>query len=162
MIGWCIANQQARIALDVGEDAVRFENPLLPETRSEMALPLVSRGYVIGAMTIQSDQPAAFTQEDVTVLQTMADQLANAVENAQLLEQAQARARHEQILREVTARVRGSTDPDTVMRTLARELGTVLDRPTFVRLGSAEELSQAPMTQSTRGTGDQPSAEGGK
>jgi PAS domain S-box-containing protein len=84
MIGWCIANQQARIALDVGEDAVRFENPLLPETRSEMALPLVSRGHVLGAMTIQSDQLAAFSQEDVTVLQTMADQLANAIENARL------------------------------------------------------------------------------
>jgi PAS domain S-box-containing protein len=48
MIGWCIANQQARIALDVGEEAVRFSNPLLPETRSELALPLVSRGKVIG------------------------------------------------------------------------------------------------------------------
>jgi len=90
MIGWCMANSQARIALDVGEEMVRFSNPLLPLTRSEAALPIISRGRVIGAMTIQSDQPAAFTQEDITVLQAMADQLANAIENARLFEQTQS------------------------------------------------------------------------
>jgi PAS domain S-box-containing protein len=88
MIGWCIANKQARIALDVGEEAVRFENPLLPETRSEVALPLVSRGEAIGALTIQSAEEAAFSEEDIAVLQTMADQLANAIANARLYEQA--------------------------------------------------------------------------
>jgi len=85
-----VANRQARIALDVGEEAVRFENPLLPETRSELALPLISRGQAIGAMTIQSAQPAAFSEEDITVLQTMADQLAIAIENARLFDQTQA------------------------------------------------------------------------
>jgi GAF domain-containing protein len=89
MIGWCVANAQARIALDVGKEAVRFVNPFLPETRSEMALPLISRGHVIGAMTIQSTQEAAFSQEDIALLQTMADQLANAIENTRLFEQTQ-------------------------------------------------------------------------
>jgi signal transduction histidine kinase len=84
MIGWCIRNQQARIALDVGEDAVRFKNPLLPLTRSEIALPLITHSEVIGAMTIQSAQPAAFSRVDITALQTMADQMANAIENARL------------------------------------------------------------------------------
>jgi len=89
MIGWCIANKQARIALDVGKDAIRFDNPLLPETRSELALPLISRGRPIGALTIQSSREAAFSEEDITVLQTMADQLANAIANARLYNQAQ-------------------------------------------------------------------------
>jgi PAS domain S-box-containing protein len=93
MIGWCIANKQARIALDVGEEAVRFENPFLPETRSELALPLVSRGEATGALTIQSAQEAAFSQEDIAVLQTMAGQVANAIENARLLERTQAALR---------------------------------------------------------------------
>jgi len=84
MIGWCIAHGRARIALDVGEDAVRFKNPLLPLTRSEIALPLISRGEVIGAMTIQSEVSAAFSPVDITALQTMADQIANAIKNAQL------------------------------------------------------------------------------
>ncbi|GAB4532508.1 MAG: hypothetical protein Kow0063_13130 [Anaerolineae bacterium] len=105
MIGWCVANAQARIALDVGEEAVRFENPWLPETRSEMALPLVVREKVIGAMTIQSTQEAAFSEEDVSVLQTMADQLAIAIENARLLAETQkalqeVQSVHQQYLRQ--------------------------------------------------------------
>ena len=84
MIGWCIRHREARIALDVGEDAVRFVNPYLLLTRSEIALPLIAHGEVIGAMTIQSDRPAAFSHLDIMALQTMADQIANAIENARL------------------------------------------------------------------------------
>ncbi len=84
MIGWCVSHGQARIALDVGEDAVRFRNPYLPLTRSEMALPLITHGEVIGAMTIQSEVPSAFSRVDITALQTMADQIANAIDNARL------------------------------------------------------------------------------
>ena len=84
MIGWCIAHRKARIALDVGADAVRFKNPFLPLTRSEIALPLITHGQVTGAMTIQSVMPSAFTKMDLTALQTMADQIANTLENARL------------------------------------------------------------------------------
>jgi GAF domain-containing protein len=105
MIGWCTAHAQARIALDVGGEAVRFENPLLPDTRSEMALPLVARGKVIGALTVQSAVEDAFSREDVTVLQTMADQIAVAIDNARLFAEAQAslaevQAVHRQYLRQ--------------------------------------------------------------
>jgi PAS domain S-box-containing protein len=89
MIGQCVAIKQARIALDVGREAVRFDNPYLPETRSELAVPLVSRGQAIGALTIQSTQEAAFSDEDIAVFQTMADQLANAIQNARLYDHAQ-------------------------------------------------------------------------
>jgi PAS domain S-box-containing protein len=89
MIGWCVANKQARIALDVGEEPVRFNNPYLPETRSEMALPLIARGQVVGAMTVQSKEGAAFSDEDIAVLQTMADQVANAIDNSRLFDEQQ-------------------------------------------------------------------------
>ncbi|MGC9397596.1 MAG: GAF domain-containing protein [Anaerolineae bacterium] len=89
MIGQCVARQEARIALDVGAEAVRFDNPLLPETRSEMALPLVTRGEVLGALTIQSAEPGAFSEVDIISFQVMANQLANAIANAHLYEQAQ-------------------------------------------------------------------------
>jgi PAS domain S-box-containing protein len=84
MISWCISNKKARIALDVGVDAVRFKNPLLPLTRSEIAFPLLAHGEMIGAMSIQSNQPAAFSQLDITTLQTMADQISNVIANARL------------------------------------------------------------------------------
>ncbi len=105
MIGSCVADKEARIALDVGQEAVRFDNPLLPATRSELALPLISRGRAIGAMTVQSTKEAAFSETDISVLQTMADQVANALENARLYEEAQRRvsevtALHQQYLKE--------------------------------------------------------------
>jgi PAS domain S-box-containing protein len=89
MIGQCVTSGKARIALDVGEEAVRFENPLLPETHSELALPLVTRGAAIGALTIQSSQKAAFTESDITIFQTVANQLGNALENARLFKETE-------------------------------------------------------------------------
>lgn len=90
MIGQCIKYAEARIALDVGDEAVRFDNPHLPETRSEGALPLRSRGQVRGALTIQSTVPNAFDRDTITLLQTMADQIAVALDNARLFTEAQA------------------------------------------------------------------------
>jgi GAF domain-containing protein/HAMP domain-containing protein len=91
MVGWCTANARARVTFDVGEEAVRFDNPLLPETRSEMALPLISRGRVIGALDVQSVEAGAFSDEDITILQTMADQIAVAIDNARLFTESQTR-----------------------------------------------------------------------
>jgi GAF domain-containing protein/HAMP domain-containing protein len=90
MIGWCVANVQPRIVLDVGEDAVRLATSELPETRSEAALPLRVRGHVIGALSVQSSLPAAFDEETVVVFQAMADQVAIALENARLLAESRA------------------------------------------------------------------------
>lgn len=89
IVGYATGFGQARIALDVGADAVFFNNPDLPETRSEMALPLRQGGQVIGALDVQSNEPNAFTQEDVQTLQTLADSVAVAISNVQLLEQLQ-------------------------------------------------------------------------
>ncbi len=90
MIGWSIANAQARVALEVGEDAVRLATSELPDTRSEAALPLRSRGKVIGALTVQSTQPGAFDEAAIATLQTMADQVAVALDNARLFAESQA------------------------------------------------------------------------
>ncbi|MBN2004972.1 MAG: substrate-binding domain-containing protein [Anaerolineae bacterium] len=97
MIGTCIAQRQAHITFDADHDSRIRRNPLLPDTRSEMALPLISRDRVIGAMTIQSTQPHAFSEDDITALQTMADQLANAIENARLFEQMEQSRRELEI-----------------------------------------------------------------
>jgi GAF domain-containing protein/anti-sigma regulatory factor (Ser/Thr protein kinase) len=93
MIGASIANKQGRIALDVGAEAVFFENPHLPKTRSEMALPLIVGEDVIGALTVQSTEEAAFHEEDIAALQTMADQLAIAFQNSKLHKQAERRSK---------------------------------------------------------------------
>ena len=122
MIGWCVAHAEARIALDVGKEAARFDNPFLPETRSEIALPLISRGRVIGAMTIQSAQPAAFTEEDISVLQTMAGQLANAIENARLHENLRRHLTELSILYEIGQAITSVLDLKELIKVIHREI----------------------------------------
>ncbi len=89
IVGRVAASGEARIALDTGADAVYFNNPFLPTTRSEMALPLKTRNEIFGVLDIQSDQPRAFVQEDIEILQVLADQLAIAIEKINLLERVE-------------------------------------------------------------------------
>ncbi len=90
IVGYVSREHQPRIAADVGEDAVYFDNPDLPETRSEMALPLLAGGRLLGVLDIQSKEEVAFSQEDVETLRGLADQVAVALDNARLLGEIQA------------------------------------------------------------------------
>ena len=89
IVGYVAWKGEPRIALDVGEDAVFFNNPDLPLTRSEMALPLIARQKIIGVLDVQSTLSGAFVEEDISILQTLADQLALAIDNAQLFTETQ-------------------------------------------------------------------------
>jgi GAF domain-containing protein len=89
LFGYVINSGYHCLLFDVGDDAVRFENPLLPETRSELALPLRVGMRIIGALDIQSRSEEAFDGDDVAVLQSMTDQFAVAIENARLLSEMQ-------------------------------------------------------------------------
>jgi len=84
MIGWAVANDQSRVAAFAGEDAVRLATKELPETRSEAAIPLHSRGQVFGAISVQSTRPRSFDESTMAILQTVADLLSVAIENARL------------------------------------------------------------------------------
>ena len=90
VVGAAAADKRSYIALDVGEDAVHFANPDLPLTHSEMALPLIVNEEVIGVLDIQSTEKEAFTQEDIGILQTLADQIAFAIQNTRLLEESRS------------------------------------------------------------------------
>ncbi|MCA1899943.1 MAG: GAF domain-containing protein [Chloroflexi bacterium] len=90
LVGGVARTGRAHIALDVGTNATHFENPLLPLTRSEIALPLRSRGATIGVLDIQAETEAAFGEQDIKALQLLADQLAAAIENAELVQKVEA------------------------------------------------------------------------
>jgi GAF domain-containing protein/HAMP domain-containing protein len=87
IVGFVTANRQPRIATDVGLDAVFFNNPDLPETRSEMALPLVSGEKVIGALDVQSNHSNVFTDEDIELFSILAGQIGIAIVNNRLYEE---------------------------------------------------------------------------
>lgn len=101
IVGNVVALNRPRIALDVGEDAVFFNNPDLPETRSEMALPLRDGPVVIGALDVQSTEPNAFSEEDIEILSALAAQVSTAIRNARLFEEIQrSRAELQTILQQ--------------------------------------------------------------
>ncbi len=89
IVGYVTGTGEPRIATDVGADAVFFNNPDLPGTRSEMALPLKLGDLIIGALDVQSIEPDAFSQEDVALFTTLADQISVAIENANAYEISQ-------------------------------------------------------------------------
>lgn len=88
MVGTAISGQRARVALDTDTEAVRFANPLLPYTRSEIAVPLMVGPRVLGALDVQSTSPGAFGQAEIATLQGMANQVALAFENARLFQES--------------------------------------------------------------------------
>lgn len=89
IVGRVSASGEPRIALDTGADVTFFNNPYLPNTRSEMALPLKVENNIIGVLDVQSDEPEAFNEDDVAIMQVLADQLATAIERTRLLQEVE-------------------------------------------------------------------------
>jgi GAF domain-containing protein len=89
MVGYAAVKREPRVALNVGEDAVRFANPLLPDTQSEIALPLMVSGQVLGALDVQSSQLNAFDDTVIATLQNVAAQIAIALQNARSYQRLQ-------------------------------------------------------------------------
>ncbi len=85
LVGYAAQHGEARVAADVGADLMHYKNPLLPETRSEAAIPMNVAGRVIGVLDVQSRDPNAFDAESLGILQVLADQLAIAIQNARLI-----------------------------------------------------------------------------
>jgi signal transduction histidine kinase/DNA-binding LacI/PurR family transcriptional regulator/putative methionine-R-sulfoxide reductase with GAF domain len=141
IVGQCIANKRACLLLNGSKSSGFGVDPLLPDARSELALPLISRSQATGAITIQSSEETAFSEEDVAVLQTMADQLANAIENARLYEQARRelaeRKRVEKALKhrleqlaalsQASQAVTASLEPDQVLAEIVSLANEVVD-----------------------------------
>ena len=126
MVGYAISQRKARIALDVGADPVRFANPLLPETRSEIALPLIAGNRVLGALDVQSTQAAAFDDASAVVLQAMADQIAVALNNAEQFKKTELQAKRQRELNQFSRELFSATSMEDLYRVLATALPGIL------------------------------------
>ncbi len=132
LIGGATNDGKPRITQDVTTDPEWLPNPHLPDTRSELALPLRVREKTIGALTVQSTVPGLFSDDLIGALQIMGDQLAVAIQNAQLLANAEARARRQAYLNEISAQLHQSADVETIvgigLRALSKQLnGTAVE-----------------------------------
>jgi len=110
IVGYVTSIGKARVAMDVGKDPVFFNNPDLPETHSEIAVPLRIENHIVGALDVQSTASAAFSDDDIQMLSLLADLVSLAIENARLFDEtrtalAEAEAVSRQFTREAWGRV---------------------------------------------------------
>lgn len=153
LIGGATADGRARITQDVTQDKEWLPNPHLPETRSELALPLRVRRRIIGALTVQSNMPDVFDEELISTLQTMSDQLAVAIENARLLSQAEAKARDQAQIRQISAQFHQSADVEQIVRLGMQAISERLQSTDVqIHLGAPQD-GRLPATEDKRENG---------
>lgn len=120
------------IVNNVANDPNHFANPLLPETRSELAIPMKIGDRILGAIDVQSTQASAFNAEDVSVLQILADQLAVAVANGELFASTHELLRKHRLLREISVEASATSSMDDALMSVVRSL---LDAKICDRIG---------------------------
>ncbi len=121
VIGRVTETGEAQIVADTTDPrSVHRPNPFLPNTRAEMALALVARNRILGALDVQSNEPGAFTADDVAVLSSLANQIAIAIDNAELFETSNQRADEMRFLFDVTNVAAGSAqDPEQAFQSVS-------------------------------------------
>lgn len=122
IIGWVSANNQPRIASDVAEDPIHLRNELLPETRSEAGVPISAGGLVLGVLDVQSTHPNAFGPDTMITLQTLASQIAVAIQNVGLAEATQVNFQELERLYRASRQIAASQTDNDVLQTAGRVL----------------------------------------
>src|SRR6266511_569977 len=121
---WVAAHRRTLRINNVLQDTRYIEGS--PNTRSEMAIPLVYRSELLGVLNVESEQVAAYAENDEELLGTLGGSLAAIIANARLLEQIRAHAERERILFEISDKIRRTTDMQTILATTASELTRAL------------------------------------
>jgi GAF domain-containing protein len=152
IVGYVTSTGEVRIALDVGQDAVHFDTPELPETRSEMALPLFSGGRLFGALDVQSTEPNAFGEDDVLTMRVLADQVSMAINNALLFGQLQTSLEAE---RRAYGEITQKAWYDLLQ--LEGDWGYKFDQTSLARIGGkwSEDMAEATSTMTINRTEEQ-------
>jgi nitrate/nitrite-specific signal transduction histidine kinase len=132
IIGWVTKNNRSRLVSDVSSASEEFRQEFLPDTRSEAAVPLQVGGRVLGALDVQSRESEAFSPQSVEILQTLADQLSAAIQNARLAQTSVVAAERARLLSEVTSEMSRLMEVDEVLETAARALHKSLGQPEVV------------------------------
>lgn len=138
LVGRAAASASPVLVSDVTEAVDWLPNPLLPETASETAVPILVGQDVLGVLDVQHNIKNGLQQEDVDLLQSIANQLAIALRNAQLYAEAAKRAQREALIRNINQKILSTTDMETAMKVAIREIGQITGAAqTSVRLQTA-------------------------
>ena len=135
LIGRALTTNLPVLASDVTTYAEWLPNDLLPNTKSELAVPISSGNQVLGVIDIQEDKVHALTSQDTELIQTIAIQTAIALRNASFYKDAQQRAERETLINLIREKIQSTQDIDTALKTAVRELGQALNsKQTVVRM----------------------------
>lgn len=132
IVGQVARNQKPLLVEDVSLSPDWLPNPLLPETKAEIAVPILFGSQLLGVLDVQHHIPGRLLEEDMAILQGIASQLAIALQNARLYEQAQSRARREATLNTIGQKIQNATTIETVLQIAVQELGQNLGVPRAV------------------------------
>ena len=144
MVGYAVMKREPRVALNAGEDAVRFANPLLPDTQSEIALPLMVGDQVLGALDVQSTQLNAFDEAAIATLQNVAAQIAIALQNAESYQQLQQALEHATRQYELSRTIFAAGTPAEAYESLGQVFAMLsgIDRISLLRVTDRDAAGQ--------------------
>jgi len=126
VVGFVAGRGEPLIVNDTARDATYYQNPLLPETRSEAALPLKVGDRIVGVMDVQSNSAYAFSEENLRTLQILADQLAIAVVNSELFAETQEHLAQHRLLHHITTTAASGTTLDEALNSAVNGLQVTL------------------------------------
>lgn len=137
LVGRAAATNNTILVPDVTQDAGWLPNPLLPETQSEIAVPIATGNQVLGVLDVQHRVANGLTQEDSNLLQSIANQIVIALQNARLLEQVQRRAEREAMVNTINQKIQRATSVEGVLQVASQELGKALGtQSSTIQLGA--------------------------
>lgn len=142
IVGYVAGNGEQLIVNDTTRDATYYPNPLLPETRSEAALPLRVGDRIVGVLDVQSTSPYAFAQDNLRTLQILADQLGIAVVNTELFAETQEHLAQHRLLHHITTTAASGTTLDEALHSAVSGLQVTLggDRVTILLADREKKL----------------------
>lgn len=142
-------NREGVVVNDVTEAPDFLPNPLLPDTRAEMAVPMIVADKVIGVLDVQSETIGRFTEVDVNIQTTLASQVVVALQNARSFAQSQQQAERETAVNLITQKIQSATSVEATLQIAARELGHALGRKSTMVMIEPEALAGASRASAT-------------
>lgn len=127
LVGRCAAAHKPMLSNDVRKELNYFPNPMLPNTRAELAIPLIAGDELLGVLDVQSTQTGAFKEEDINTLQAVADQLATALLNSRLFGKTQENINKHRILHQITAAAAAAGDIDSALAATVQSLRSSME-----------------------------------